>query len=43
MSKEHKIKITEWISFGISALGIILKVIKEIIEIIPERNSEVHL
>lgn len=39
MSSNEKIKLTQWLSFGISALGVILKVVKEIIELIPEKGE----
>lgn len=38
MSNENKISVIRWIEFSLSALGIILKVVKEIVDIIPEKK-----
>lgn len=38
MSNENKIHFTKWVEFGITCLGIILKVVKEIIQAVPEKN-----
>lgn len=39
MSEQHKIRISEWISFAIGALTILLRVAKEIVEIIPVKKE----
>lgn len=39
MSNEKKISLSQWVSFAIGCLTIIGKVIKEIIDIIPEKTA----
>lgn len=38
MSNENKINLIKWIEFGTTVLGIILKVVKEIVQAVPEKN-----
>ncbi|UPW40774.1 hypothetical protein [Sigmofec virus UA08Rod_7256] len=38
MSNENKISLIKWIEFGTAVLGIVLKVVKEIVQAIPEKN-----
>ena len=39
MSEQNKIRISEWVSFAIGALTILLRVVKEIVEIIPVKKE----
>lgn len=39
MSESYKIKLTDWITFGISCLAVIAKFAKEIIELIPTKGE----
>lgn len=38
MANEQKIKIGKWIEFGITCITLLAKFIKEVVEIIPEKN-----
>lgn len=38
MSVEKKISIIKWIEFSITAFGILLKVVKEVVQAIPEKE-----
>lgn len=38
MANEQKIKLIKWVEFGIGCITILAKVIKEIVQIIPEKN-----
>lgn len=40
MANEKKNKIINWLNFAITTLGIIAKVVREIIEVIPEKEEE---
>ena len=38
MANEQKIKLTKWLEFGITCITILAKVVKEIVQAIPEKN-----